>query len=93
MPAKKGKRMTSAEAVANELGWDIVEVKDARYHYGFTSIPVYTAGDYYYCATSIGGKPATRYLENDGWKWVVCEPNHPINEQASWNVWKAHMNK
>jgi hypothetical protein len=93
MPIKTGKRMSAAEAVANHLGWDIADVKDARYKYGHTSTPVFTSEDYYYCASKSDGKPATRYLANDSWDWVQCVPNNPLNDKVKWIVWKAHMNK
>ena len=89
---KRVKKFNSAEAVASHLGLEISEVKNMQYHHGHTSSPVFVIGDCYYCASKKGKDPATRYVENDGWDWVKCEPN-PINRQLGWIVWKAQMNK
>ncbi|QWU14414.1 hypothetical protein SAMN04487895_101725 [Paenibacillus sophorae] len=85
------KRLNSAEAIAYILGWDIDDVKDNRYHYGHTSIPVFTAGDYYYCATTEGKEPAKMKGEN-WWKWERCESVFPL-EEYGWVVWRSNMNE
>lgn len=87
------KRLNAAEAIANILGWDIEDVKDSRYHYGHTTKPIYTAGDYYYCATVEGKEPAKYHDKSRGlsWNWKPCEDIH-TNKINGWVVWKAHMN-
>lgn len=82
------KRLNAAEAIANVLGRDITDVKDNRYQYGRTSKPVFTAGEYYYCA---GDVPAKFYEDESRWEWEKVE--HPSNDKYGWTVWKAHMNK
>lgn len=82
------KRLNAAEAIANVLGWDVEDVKDNRYQYGRTSKPVFTAGDYYYCA---GETPAKFYEKENRWEWVKVE--HPTNSKYGWTVWRAHMSK
>ena len=89
----RAKKTSSAEVVANHLGLDIVKVRELNYSYGHTSSPVFVIGDEYYCASKRDGKPATRYLTNDGWDWVQCVPNNPLNDKVKWIVWKAHTNK
>jgi hypothetical protein len=84
------KRLNAAEAVAIFLGWDIEDVKDNRYHYGHTSKPVFTAGDYYYCATTEGKEPAKLRGENK-WEWERCKDVYP-NSQNGWVVWRSNMN-
>lgn len=80
------KRLNAAEAIANVLGWDIGDVKENRYQYGRTSKPVFTAGDYYYCA---GETPAKFYGDENKWRWesVSCA----LNDSKGWKVWKARM--
>lgn len=80
------KRLNAAEAIANVLGWDMQDVKDNRYQYGRTSKPVFTAGDYYYCA---GDVPARFYEDHNKWEWKQVK--NPMNEKYGWIVWKSSM--
>lgn len=83
-------KLNSAEAIANVLGCDITDVRENRYQYGRTNIPVFTEGDYYYCATMEDGEPAKH--KSIEWQWERCK-DIPMNSKKGWIVWKAHMKK
>lgn len=85
------KRLNAAEAIANVLGWDIEDVKDNRYHFGHTSSPVFTAGDYYYCATTEGKEPA-KHRGEKSWMWERYK-DVALNQLNGWVVWRARSDK
>lgn len=83
------KRFNAAEAVANQLGRDIEDVKDYVYHYGRTTRTVFAIGNVYYCATKGNQKPAQYKDERNGvtWTWVKCREDF-MNAQHGWIVWR-----
>lgn len=54
----------SREAVCQYMGWEYGEASEYRYHYGRTSVPVYSMLDGYVCALRNGRKPP-----RDGMMW------------------------
>ena len=64
--------------LADYLGWDYADLGDYRYQPSrFVRIPVYTAGDYYYCVTREGEKPPVCHDggitggQESGLEWVA----------------------
>lgn len=55
----------AAEIIADFLGMDLAEMKDYRYHYGHTSVPVYAIGQDYFCSPPTNSKPPKSFGE---WK-------------------------
>ena len=62
--------MTPREALAQHLGFDLSEMKDYRYHYGHTNLPIYSIGDNYFCCVKIGKSPAIHYDIDFKWSKV-----------------------
>ena len=81
--------MTPKEAIAQHLMMDISELNEYRYHYGFTSIPVYGLTDFYLCCTKKGKSPAT-YKGEQTWEWKEVK-NDFINNQGL-VIWKSLNN-
>jgi hypothetical protein len=50
------------------MGWDFSEAADYRYHYGRTSVPIYSMPEGYVCATANGKKPSKGWREYE-WDW------------------------
>ncbi len=62
---------TSKEALANHLGWDIADLKDARYQSTQYNSPVYSISNDYFCATPEGKAPAKPMRKGvDPFNWV-----------------------
>lgn len=71
----KPKRVNTKNVLANHLGWDASELIEYRYHYGRTSVPVYSIGDQYYCCVR-SGKPATHRDADYRWEWNKVEDRY-----------------
>ena len=59
--------MTTKEALAIHLEWDIAELKEYRYHAGHTSAPVYAIDNTYMAATKANKKPPTHRSMEFNW--------------------------
>lgn len=88
----KTKRYTAAYVLATEWCEDVADMADRRYHYGHTTRPMYTCGDYYWCAMPIGQKPAqlTGTPKEQHWTWGTHESAFAAS--IGWQIWKSHMN-
>jgi len=57
------KRRSAAEIIAFHFCSDIQDWRDSQYQPGRYSCPVFTSGDYYYCA------PTPKQKLPKGWDW------------------------
>jgi hypothetical protein len=71
--------MTRTQAFASHIGCDVSETKDYRYHYGRTSLPVWSIDGNYYCVTKVGAKPSNHRDKMD-FGWVKLEDNFCENQ-------------
>lgn len=76
-----------AEALARHLDWDIADLRDYRYHYGRTSVPVWSVGDTYYCVTKDSQKPA-RHRDGIEWGWVDKTADITL-KSLGFRVWES----
>ena len=76
--------MTRTQAFANHIGCDLAEVKDYRYHYGRTSLPVWSVDNQYYCVTKVGAKPST-HRNGMEFDWVQLKDN--FAEASGFQIW------
>lgn len=79
------KRYTAAEVIANEFGWDIEDVKEIRYHQGWTDRPLFATEDGYWCATRKGQNPAKHRSMDFEWK----EYDSKFADSIGWQIWKG----
>ena len=78
---------TPTEALANHLQMDYYELKDYRYHYGHTSIPVYALEKSYYCCTRGSKKPATH---RSGMEWNWIEVKNDFINKFGYRIWETN---
>lgn len=72
-------KFSPREAVCQYMSWEFSEASDYRYHYGRTSIPVYSTSDGLVCAVPNGKKPPNmdliNWVEATGSQAEYCKSN------------------
>lgn len=77
--------MTTKEALAIHIEWDIAELKDYRYHAGRTSAPVYSIGNSLMAATKGSKKPPTHWTMDFEWQ----ERKDPYLNGLGFKIWES----
>jgi hypothetical protein len=77
---------TKNSAIASHLMLEASELKDYRYHYGRTSLPVWSVDNEYYCVTKGAEKPA-KHRDGLAWEWEEVSDNW-VNHNG-YRIWKS----
>lgn len=79
------KKKSAAAILAQSWGWDISEIKEHRYQYGKTAIPVYAFSEGYYTVSTTTPKM-------NEYKWSVWSGDQTIAQANNTQIWFADVN-
>jgi hypothetical protein len=78
-----------AQAFAYHCGLDASDVKDYRYHYGRTSLAVWSIDNEFYCVTKNNERPA---VHRDGMEWQWVTEANPVLDAYGYIIWISVTN-
>lgn len=78
--------LKSISLIAHSLGMDIADLRDYRYHYGLTRIPLYAVGNEWFCVKRT--KPTPKDLHDMELEWEPYPDQGRAKDQGT-IVWYA----